>query len=300
MNTDNNIRIKLQKIPENFPWPLWPTLIFLFVICIYPLIFLIRLAFMRWNLISISGRYFVGLDNFIRIFNDHDFWNSLWVTLIFVLFSVGIQLFLGMFLALILNQDLKGENIFRGLLLLPMLLTPVVTGLMWRFMLHPDYGIWNYLISLLGIKKIEWLSSTLLALPAIIIVDVWQWTPFTFLILLAGLQSLPREPYEQAQIDGASSWQTFWFMTVPLIKRYILVALLLRLIDALRQYDLIYMMTRGGPINTTETLSWHIYQVGFKFFEFGHASALAWIFLIIAIFISKNFIKMLQTESYIN
>ncbi len=154
---------------------------------------------------------------------------------------------------------------------------------MFRFMMNDQYGIFNYLIELLGMSRTAWLSEPHLALPALIVTDIWQWTPFMMIILLAGLKGLPDEPYEAAMIDGASSWQSFRYITIPQLSRIIYIALLLRTIDAIRIYDSIYMMTKGGPINVTSTMSWIVYDRGFKFLDFGYGAAICIVLLVIVV-----------------
>lgn len=271
---------------------------FLFFIVIYPLGFSLKLIFYRWNLINVSDQYFVGIANFIRMLMDNSFWNAIKVTFIYVAVATVIQFLIGLALAMVAAQNLRGMRIVRSLLLVPMMMTPLVVGLMWRYMLNPSYGIINYLISAFTpVKPPQWLSDPRLALPTLIFVDIWQWTPFMFIILLAGVQSLPKEPYEAAEIDGARKHQIFGYITLPLLRPIILVAILLRVIDTFRVYDLVYSMTRGGPINTTENLSWYIYQVGFKFFEFGYASALSWVMLIISIILCTQLIRVIYKQT---
>lgn len=288
----NNIR---KMVPFVF---LVPPLLFLFFIVIYPFAFSLKLAFYRWNLINVLDQYFIGVGNFLRMFRDSLFWNAIRVTFVYVAVATVVEFFIGLALALIVAQDLKGMRIIRSLLLIPMTMTPLVVGLMWRYMLNPSYGIVNYLInSVTGISPPQWLSDPILALPTLIFVDIWQWTPFMFVILLAGVQSLPKEPYEAAQVDGARKHQILFFVTLPLLRPIILVAALLRIIDTFRVYDLVYSMTRGGPINTTQNLSWYIYQVGFKFYEFGYASSLSWIMLIISIAICTQLIRVIYKQT---
>jgi multiple sugar transport system permease protein len=210
-----------------------------------------------------------------------------------VTIAVSAEFLIGLTLALVLSRDVPGISAFRSLMLLPLALAPIVVGLLWRFMLGTEYGIINYGISLIGLSRTDFLSNTSLALIVIAIVDLWQWTPFMFLILLAGVQALPVEPFEAAAIDGASRWQTLRHITLPLLRYPILVALLLRTIDAFRVYDLIFMMTRGGPINATDTLSWHIYNIGFRNFNMSYASALSWIMLIIVLGVVSIFVRLL-------
>jgi len=270
-----------------------PTLLFLFAISIVPLLYSLVVSFLRYNLMDPEPARFVGLRNFQLIFTSPDFWNSLWVTLGFVIMAVGAEFLLGLALALVLSRDVPRIGIFRSFILVPLSLAPIVVGLLWRFLLGTEYGIINYVITLVGLPRVDFLSNTTLALGVIALVDVWQWTPFMFLILLAGVQALPVDPFEAAAIDGASRGQMFRYITLPLLRYPILVALLLRTIDAFRVYDLIFMMTRGGPINATDTLSWHIYNIGFRNFNMSYASALSWVMLIIVSVVVSVFVRLL-------
>lgn len=270
-----------------------PALLFLVALSVFPLIYSLIVSFFQWNLMNPDRRPFVGLRNFQLILTSPEFWNSLWVTMLFVLMAVSVEFVLGLGLALLLSRDLPGMRLFRSMMIVPLVMAPIVVGLLWRFMLNRDYGVINYFVSLLGMERIDFLSSTRLALPVIAMVDIWQWTPFMFLILLAGIQALPREPFEAAAIDGASAWATFRHITLPLLRYSIMVALLLRAIDAFRVYDLIFMMTRGGPIDATDTLSWSVYNVGFRAFRMSYAAALSWIMLIMISILATMFVRLM-------
>jgi multiple sugar transport system permease protein len=197
--------------------------------------------------------------------------------------TIGLQLVLGMGIALLLQRQVVAQGLIRTALLLPMMTTPVVVGLIWRFMFNPTQGIVNYLLGLIGIPGPNWLGGLQTGLLSVMIADIWEWTPFMVLILLAALQTLPQEPYEAAAIDGASTWQTFLHITLPLLRPTIVVAVLLRAIDSFKTFDLVYVMTNGGPGTSTETLSFYTYKWGFKFFQMGYASALSFVMLIMVI-----------------
>lgn len=271
-----------------------PALLFLLAVSIVPLLYSLVVSLLRYNLMNPERRGFVGLRNFQLILADADFWNSFLVTIEFVVIAVGLELLLGLVLALVLSRDVPGIGAFRSLVLVPLALAPVVVGLLWRFMLNTEAGILNYIVSLFGLSRTDFLSNTTFALPVIALVDVWQWTPFMFLILLAAIQALPHDPYEAAAIDGASSWETLWHITLPLLRYPILVAVLLRTIDAFRVYDLVFMMTRGGPVDATNTLSWSVYNDGFRPFNMGYAAALSWVMLVIVTVVVSVFIRLLS------
>jgi multiple sugar transport system permease protein len=267
-----------------------PALLFLLAVSIVPLLYSLVVSLLRFNLMNLDRTGFVGLRNFQLILESPDFWNSLRVTVQFVVIAVGLELILGLGLALVLSRNVPGIAFFRSFILVPLALAPVVVGLLWRFMLNTESGVLNWLISF---SRTDFLSNTTLAMPVIALVDVWQWTPFIFLIMLAAIQALPHEPFEAAAIDGASTWQSIIHIALPMLHYPILVAVLLRTIDAFRVYDLIFMMTRGGPINATDTLSWSVYNVGFRNFNMGYAAALSWIILIIVTVIVTIFIRLL-------
>lgn len=257
-----------------------PGLLLLAALALYPFVFLVKISFQEYSPIN-SRNPFVGLDNYIRLLTYINFWNSIRVTVTFVVAAVAIELVLGLGLALLYNQHLIGKRILRTLILLPIVMTPTVVGLMFRFMMNEQYGILNFFISILGAQRTAWLSDINYALPALIATDIWQWTPFMLLILLAGLQGLPEEVYEAVRVDGASKWQAFIYVTVPMLSKVIYIAALLRVIDSFRAYDTVYMMTRGGPINATSTMSWLVYDKGFRTLDFGFGAAICVVMLII-------------------
>lgn len=259
-----------------------PGMLLLLLFAIYPFIFLLTISFQEYSPIQ-AVKPFVGFDNYAQLVQDHNFWNAVKITAIFVISTVGLEFLVGLALAVILNQLKLGQRIFQSIILIPIAMAPTVVGLMFRFMLNEQYGVFNYFIELMGFSRTAWLSDPQLALPALILTDVWQWTPFMMIILLAGLKGIPDEPYEAASIDGASAWQSFRYVTIPQLSRIIFIALLLRTIDAFRIYDTIYMMTKGGPINVTSTLSWIVYDKGFKFLEFGYGAAISVVMLILVV-----------------
>jgi len=229
---------------------------------------------------------------------DHFFLTALAHTLIYAAIALTIEFFLGLALALLMNGRMRGRGLFRALLLAPMMLPAVVVGVVWRLMLNPNFGAINGTLKGLGVTTdtFTWTASPKLAMASVIMADVWQWTPFIFLILLAGLQAIPQEPYEAALIDGSSAWQTFRHVTLPLLKPAILIALLLRTMDLLRVFDQIFILTEGGPGFATETVSLYIYRTAFRFSNFGYAAAMSFVLLAITNVISVGYIRLLQTR----
>jgi len=237
------------------------------------------MSFNKYSFLLSPAPVFIGLRNFIEIFSDNVFLYSLKVTAFFTVLSVLAETGLGFELALLLNREFKGLSIVRTLAIVPMMISSVAAGYLWRFMYWPRYGLLDTLLSLLGIGPLPvWLSDPETALLSVILVDIWQWTPFTSLIYLAGLNAIPREPYEAAEIDGASTWQTFRYITLPLMTGVIGVAVLFRITDCIRYFDQVYVLTRGGPGYETYTTSFYIYRIGLVGnFEIGYSSAMSWV-----------------------
>lgn len=264
-----------------------PAFIVLLVVLAYPLGYSLWLSVHQWTLRTFKqGIPFIGLQNYIDLFANPDFINALRITFTFVILAISFEFVLGMGLALLLNNELKGRGFFRSMILLPMMCTNVVIGLTWRLLLNYQYGLVNYYLGRLGILPVEWLSSPYVAMTSVVLVDVWNTTSFVALMLLAGLQSLPEEPFEAARIDGASGIQTFFFLTLPLLQPVILVALLWRFIDTFRIFDVIYLLTAGGPARVTETVSIYVYRYGFSSFNLGVAAAASFIMLLIMLVIA--------------
>ena len=271
-----------------------PTIIVLLALSIYPLIFAIKTSFQTNTADGLQW----SLANFTRLFTDRFFFVALSHTFVYAAVALTLEFLFGLGLALLLNSAIRGRSLFRAIMLVPMMLPPVVVGVVWRLMYNADFGAINGTLKIFGVntESFIWTASPRIALLCAIIVDVWQWTPFVFLVLLAGLQAIPQEPYEAARIDGSSAWQTFRFITLPLLKPAILIALLLRTMDLLRVFDQIYILTEGGPAFSTETVSLYIYRTAFRFFDFGYAAAMSFVLLLLTNIISAAYIRILQRE----
>jgi multiple sugar transport system permease protein len=256
---------------------------------IYPLIYSIKIS-----LQGESGNW--TLQNFARLFTDQFFLSALAHTIVYAAIALTFEFLIGLALALLLNTQMPGRALFRSLLLAPMMLPAVVVGVVWRLMLNSDFGAVNGTLKSFGLRteSLTWTASPKLAMASVIVADIWQWTPFVFLILLAGLQAIPQEPYEAALIDGASAWQTFRHVTLPLLKPAILIVLLLRTMDLLRAFDQIFILTEGGPGFATETASLYIYRTAFRFSNFGYAAAMSFVLLLLTNVISVGYIRALQ------
>jgi multiple sugar transport system permease protein len=243
---------------------------------------------------EIAGFNFVFAENYIKALTDPIFQTSLKNTAIFVCIAVPIEMLLGLGIALMLNQDIKGKRFFRSLFLLPLMTTPIVVGNIWRLMYNSEFGLINYILTSIGIlsKPIPVLGQPETALFGIILIDIWEWTPFVMLIILSGLQALPTAPYEAALVDGASSLQIFRRITLPMLTPTLIVALLLRLMDAIKIFDVVYITTFGGPGLSTEIIGLTIYKEAFRKLNLGYASALTVIVLFVVIIVS-NIILMI-------
>jgi len=273
-----------------------PALIYLLFFVIYPLIFTLYYSFCSYTLF-IGKSTFVGVENYVKLLTLPKFWQSLSITLLFVAVCVTVEFLLGLGLALIMSQHFKGRSVFRMLFLMPMFATPAAIGAVFRCLYNYNYGWMNYFVNSLFNVKLRWLSDSLIAPFSLMIIDIWQWTPFMMLILLAGIESLPREPYEVAQLSGASSWQVFRYITLPYLRQVILVAIILRVMDAFKVFDIIWTTTQGGPGSSTDVLSLYAYRTAFMSLDIGTSSALAWIMAIVIMIIVTIFLRYVRLET---
>jgi multiple sugar transport system permease protein len=262
-----------------------PSFLVIFLLTVIPFAYSLFLSTWELNLAMPGSERFVGAGNYAKMLTqDPNFWIIMRNTAIQVFGTVSLQVVIGLFLALLFSRDTIGMKTARSLLMVPMMATPVVIGVIWRFMVNPDFGIVNYLLSLLGIPGPDWLGRPVLAMATIIASDVWLSTPFVTIIIIAGISSLSREPFEAAKVDGATAFKSFIYITLPLLSPVIWVAVMFRLIDAFKRFDSIYIMTAGGPGNSTETLNLFAYNNAFNYLDTGYASALAmFLFFIIAV-----------------
>jgi multiple sugar transport system permease protein len=261
-----------------------PAVVVLFLIVVLPIAFNIYLAFTKWT-VGLGQPAFVGLDNFIDLFTDERVWNGVQVMVYFSGLSLALEIGLGLLIALYFNREFRGSEIVQAIYIFPFAATPVAVALIWRIMLNPEIGVLNYLLRSVGLPGSLWVSSEQMVIPALVLVDVWKWTPMITLIVLAGLKSLPPDPYEAARIDGANALQIFWHITLPMIRPVLIAALMLRSLDNLKEFDMIYTITQGGPGIASETLYLYSYTVGFGFFKAGYGSALmVVVFLIVLVF----------------
>ncbi len=272
-----------------------PVLLGLFILVYYPLLNTIYLSLHRyaWNKPQ-AGMTFVGLGNYQRIFGDtREFWPSVTTTATFTVVSTTLCVLIGFGLALFIDREFFGKSIYVSLILLPTMIAPVVAGLVWKFMFDGLFGAVNYFVTLVGLEPHAWLSDRLTALPCVIVTDVWQYSPFVFLVMLAALQALPEEPFEAARIDGASAWQAFWHLKLPMLMPQLLLVGVIRLMDTFRVFDFIYLMTNGGPAGSTQTIGFLCYQRTFRHFKMGQGAVIALFILVVVLILSYYFIRSL-------
>ena len=271
-----------------------PALIATIIVIVVPLLYSLGISFYRYILTDPANIRFNGIANYVQAFSDSSFLSSLQTTAIFTLGTVGAQFLLGMAFALVVHNLSFGQGLVRTTMLVPIFMTPAVAAFMWRFMLHPDLGIVNYFVSMLGFGKPVWLGDPKLALLSVMAVDIWRNTPFMFLIFLAGMQSLPSELYEAASVDGASPWRRFTSVTLPLLTPLILVALIIRGMDAVREFDILFIMTGGGPGNATETIALATHRYSFRVYNMGLGSAVSYIIFVVVFIASIFFVRRMQ------
>ena len=274
-----------------------PSLIALMLVLAIPLVYSLITSFFDTNLKYQGLGDFVGLQNYINVLQDTYFTKSVWTTLFFTVCVVVIEFLVGLAISLLLNNIQKARNFFFTIIIVPMMITPIAVGLIWRLLLHSDLGIVNYLLSLIGITGKAWLADSSIALGTVMFIDIWQNVPYMVLVILAGLVTLPTDPYEAAAIDGASRIQSFFSLTVPMMIPTFSVVLLLRSITALKTYDLIFVLTRGGPGTTTEVISYHIYQQAFRYLEVGKAAAMSYLLLLLIVPIAFFFIRVSRNRT---
>jgi multiple sugar transport system permease protein len=271
-----------------------PALTILAALTLFPTIYMFTASVQRVSADPSVPRAFVGLDNFLRMASDSQFHVGLLNTVIFTVCAVTAEFLLGLGLALLFDRFIRQFNFLKTVLMIPMMLPPIAVAITWKLIYQPQFGVLNEMMYRLGLPIQAWAGDVHLAMFSVVLADVWEWTPFVFLLMLAGLASLPIEPYEAAEIDGASAWQQFWDLTLPFLKPVIAIALLLRTMDALRLFDLVFILTGGGPANATIVLSLYTFQVAFRFVDIGYAAAISLFVLAVTTVLSTWFIKRMK------
>jgi multiple sugar transport system permease protein len=271
---------KQWRPPSYWPFVV-PALVVVLAIIIFPWIFTIWMSMNEWKVGSPTT--FVGLSNYLRLASDPRFIEAAGHTMVYTVLSVVLPLLLGTLAAVVFHQNFAARGFLRGLFIMPMMATPVAIALVWTMMFHPQLGVLNYLLSLVGLPPQLWVFHPGTVIPSLVLVETWQWTPLVMLIVLGGLAAIPVEPYESAQIDGASFWQVFRFITLPLIMPFLFIAGMIRMIDAVKSFDIIFAITQGGPGSASETINLYLYSVAFVYYDLGYGSAIAVVFFLLIV-----------------
>ena len=271
-----------------------PTTVLLVLITVLPFLDALRTSLTTWEALSIVPARFVWLANYRDALTDPLFWSSFKVTLIFVGGVIVFQLTLGLAIALLINNLPRGQQVVATVIVLPVVLAPMVVGFQWRILFNGDYGALNYLLQQIGLPALAWTGDTHLALPSLMLVDFWEWTPFVVLLLYAGLRSLPRPVFEASRVDGSTPWQTFWNVTLPLLRPALAIVLILRIIATFKLFDIIFVLTQGGPGTATENLTYYTYTQGFTYFKYGYATALGLIQMILITILANIVLRYME------
>ncbi len=296
MSNPTSLKSKFLLSDHPLPW-LLPMVSMLLVFTVYPFFYNIWLSFHEYSVFK-RRLVYVGGENWQKLLSDERLWEAMSITMTYFLVVLVVQLVLGMLIALLLDSDEKTFGFLRSLLTLTLVIPPAITGMMFLLMQDPEFGILTYLLETLGLlsKENPILSTPSTALIGVMIADIWQWTPFVVLIFIAGLRSLPTEPYEAAILDGASGVQIFFRITLPLMGRVIAVVVLIRGIDIFRMFDYVFVMTSGGPGTSTYTLSLYIWQQTFSFIKWGYGATISLVSLLVVLFVCNLFIKVTKVK----
>jgi multiple sugar transport system permease protein len=298
LTTTAPIRTRKTKAPGTSFWPfVIPALVVVVAVILLPWAFTLWMSVSEWKIGE--AHHFVGAANYLRLLTDDRFLQSIWRTLLYTGLSVIAPLILGTIAALLFNRKLPFRGLLRGIFVMPMMATPVAIALVWTMMFHPQLGVLNYLLSLVDIGPQDWVYSPTTVIASLVMVETWQWTPLVMLIVLGGLASLPIDPFESAQIDGANAWQRLRYLTLPMITPFLLVAITIRMIDALKSFDIIYAITQGGPGTASETLNLYLYSVAFSYSEIGYGSAIAVVFFVLIVLLSMLLLYLRQRSARI-
>lgn len=274
-----------------------PTIFIFSVFILFPVVFSFFLSFQKWNMFS-PDKSFIGLSNYIQLFQDQEFWGVLRHTLVYTVFTVPLNIIISLAIAMALNKVTVGKKWLRTAFFAPVVISPVAAAVIWRWMYDPNFGLVNYGLSIFGIDPINWLYQSSSAMAAIIIMGVWKTFGINMVLFSAGLQGIPDTYYEAADIDGASSWTKFWRISVPLLAPTTFFILIMSMIASFQVFDLVYILTSGGPIGSTKVLVFYLYEHAFKYFDMGYASAVAYVLFAILISITLIQVKYAKTRMY--
>jgi multiple sugar transport system permease protein len=275
---------------------IYPALALIFAVIVFPWLFTLYMSVHDWKIGS--EKHFIGLANYARLASDERFLESIWRTLYFTALAVILPLVFGTLAAMIFHRRFPLRGVLRAIFIMPMMATPVAVALVWTMMFHPQLGVLNYLLGEIGIPPQLWVYSPNTVIPALVMVEIWHWTPLVMLIVLGGLAALPTEPYESAHIDGASQWQMFRHITFPLVLPFIVVAAIIRTIDALKAFDTIFVITQGGPGTASETINIFLYLQAFSYYNIGFASAVVVVFFVLIVMLALLLIYIRQKAKW--
>jgi multiple sugar transport system permease protein len=273
-----------------------PSLLAFLLVLGFPIVFVVYISLHDWPISPIIPSTFLGFGNYLALLASPRFWASLWITFYFTSLAVGGELVFGFAVALLIHREFWGRGLVRVALIMPMAATPVAMSLIWNMMMEPSIGMLNYLLSLVGGPRLLWASDPGSVIPSLALIDVWFWTPFMALIISAGLQTIPDEIMESARLDGAAAVSLFRHITLPLVRPHVVMALILRVIPALKTFDHIFVITGGGPLRASETLNLYTFLEGFEFFHMGYSSALALTLAVIILGVSALLARLRSRE----
>lgn len=271
-----------------------PVVVLMATLLGYPIIYMLQISFSELDMATFSPSEWVGFENYRAALTDGNFWNSLAVTAVYIIFALPIQLVLGFGIAYLINAPWRGQSIVRALFLVPLAVAPVIAGGVWKMLLDPMWGVTNWLLGIVGIPAIDWLGDPLWAMATVVIIDTWRWTPFVILIASAALMSLSHEQLEAADIDGAVWWQKLWHVTLPMLAPVIAATFLVRWLSAVKMFDIALVSTRGGPGQATNVVNLYIYERAFRSLDFTTSAAMAMIVLAITMILMFIFLKGTQ------
>ncbi|KGF69165.1 ABC transporter permease [Hoeflea sp. BAL378] len=270
---------------------MFPAILLLVTMLAYPIFYTIDISFSRFDIATFGAAEWVGWDNYREVMSDYRFWESLRVTMIYLVIALPLQVVLGFAIAYLINVEWAGRGVIRALFIIPMVVAPVVAGGMWRMILDPLWGIMNYWLGFIGVGPMDWFGDPTLAMAAIIIIDTWRWTPFIVLIATAALLALPKDVFEAARIDGANWWSTLWSVAVPLLVPVIAATFVIRWLGAVKMFDIVLAATYGGPGKATNVINLFIYEEAFRSLRFAESAAMAVIVLVLTMVLTGLFLR---------
>jgi len=273
-----------------------PALVVIAAVIVFPWLFTVYMSAFDWKIGTVA--HFVGLDNYVGLAKNQRFLEAIVHTFYFTALAVVVPLILGTIAALLFHREFRGRGVLRAIFTMPMMATPVAVALVWTMMFHPQQGVLNYLLTSVGLPPSLWVYSPTFVIPSLVMVEVWHWTPLVMLIVLGGLASLPTEPYESARLDGATEWQLFRHITFPLVLPFLMVAAVIRTIDAVKAFDTIYVISQGGPGTASETINLYLYLQAFAFYNIGNASAVVVVFFAIILALALLLLHVRQRTKW--